>query len=82
MATKPNLMEEMVEVFLPKVSGEENTVYVALNGKAWQIPRGKRTQIPKAVADVLERSQAAQDAADRYSDAEQRKMAIIQGAPV
>ncbi len=73
--------EEMVEVFLPKVPGEAPTQYVALNGKAWQIPRGKKTQLPRDVALVLERAQLAQEAADKYSDEEQKKMAIIQGLP-
>ena len=71
--------EKMVEVFLPKVPGEAPCQYVAVNGKAWQIPRGKKTQIPEHVACVLERAQLAQEAADEYSDEEQKKMAIIQG---
>lgn len=74
--------EKMVEVFLPKASGEANTVYVALNGKAWQIPRGKKMQIPESVALVLERAQAAQEAADDYRQKEQQKMYEIQGAGV
>lgn len=74
--------EEMVEVYLPKASGEASTVYVALNGKAWQIPRGKKMQIPKSVALVLERAQAAQEAADDYRKKERQKMYEIQGADV
>ena len=85
MATKTEVKapaENMVEVFLPKVPGEAPFQYVAVNGKAWQIPRGKKTTIPEHVAQVLERSQKAQEAADEYSDEEQKKMAVIQGAPV
>lgn len=73
--------EQMVEVFLPKISGEAPYQYVGVNGKAWQVPRGKKTQVPEYVAQVLERSQLAQDAADEYSDEEQKKMKVIQGAP-
>ena len=74
--------EAMVDVFVPKVSGEAPFQYVAVNGKAWQIPRGKKVQIPAYVKDVLDRAQSAQEEADEYSDEEQKKMAVIQGAPV
>ena len=52
-----NPMKEMVDIFIPIVSGEDNTVFVGLNGKAWQIPRGKKVQVPKPVADIYERAQ-------------------------
>ena len=73
--------DTLVEVFVPKVSGEAPFQYVAVNGKAWQIPRGKKVQVPAYVKDVLDRAQQAQEAADEYSDEEQKKMAAIQGAP-
>ena len=57
MANTANPMKEMVDIFIPIVSGEENTVFVGLNGKAWQIPRGKREKVPKPVAEIVERSQ-------------------------
>lgn len=74
--------EKMVEVFLPKVPGEAPYQYVGVNGKAWQIPRGQKTKVPEHVAQVLERSQKAQEVADKYSDEEQMKMKVVQGAPV
>ena len=76
----PEIVE--VEVFLPKVPGEAPSQYVAVNGKAWQIPRGKKYKVPERVAKALARAQTAQEAADEFSDEEQKKMAIIQGAPV
>lgn len=76
-----NSAEEMVEVYLPKVPGEANEKYVGLNGKAWQIPRGKKTKVPMAVAEILQLAQEAEDAAEKFSDEEQKKMAIIQGLP-
>lgn len=89
MATKTTLekenikaTEELVEIFLPKVSGEAPSKYVAVNGKAWNIPRGKRHKVPKYVADCIERAQTAQEEADEFSDNEQKKMTVIQGAPV
>jgi ABC-type multidrug transport system ATPase subunit len=80
-AIPANPIDEMVEVFLPKVPGEANEKYVAINGKAWQIPRGKKNKVPMAVAEILQMSQDAEDAADKFSDEEQKKMAIIQGLP-
>ena len=85
MATKAEVktnMDEIVEVFLPKVPGEAPSKWVGVNGKAWQIPRGKKTQIPRFVADELSRSEQAQEDADKFSDEEQKKMTVIQGAPV
>lgn len=77
---KPEASE--VEVFLPKVAGEAPFQYVAVNGRAWQIPRGRKYRVPAYVARVLERAQQAQEDADRFSEEEQKKMQEIQGAPV
>ena len=74
-------VEELVEVYLPKVPGEANEKYIAINGVAWQIPRGKKWKVPMKVARMLERAEAAADTADKFSDEEQKKMAIIQGLP-
>ena len=85
MAAKAEMVapvEKEVEVFLPKVPGEAPSQYVGVNGKAWQIPRGKKYKVPEYVARALERAQQAQEDADEYSDEEQKKMAVIQGAPV
>lgn len=73
------MAEKMVDVFIPKVSGESPEKYVAVNGKAWLIPMGKKTKVPDYVAAVLENSQRAQDEADEFSAEEQKKMKVIQG---
>ena len=52
-----NPMKEMVEIFAPLVSGEENSIFVGINGKGWTVPRGKKVQVPKPVAELIERSQ-------------------------
>lgn len=74
-------VNDVVEVYLPKVPGEAPDKYVAVNGVAWQIPRGKKTKVPAKVARALERAQDAEDAADMFSNEEQKKMAVIQGLP-
>lgn len=76
-ATKKN--EELVEVYIPKIPGEAPDKYVAINGKAWNIPRGKMYKVPAKVARMLNRAQAAAEEADMYSNEEQKKMKEIQG---
>lgn len=75
----PNPMEEMVTVHIPKVSGEDRMFYVGLNGKGWNIPRGKNVQVPKPVADIIERHNLANERADKYKEERQRMMNIVQG---
>lgn len=68
-------------VFLPKISGEDATVFVGLNGKAWQIPRGKQTEVPVEVAEILNAAERNRQMADEYAEAEKAKMKTVQGAP-
>ena len=72
---------ERTTVYIPKMPGEDATVYVGVNGKGYLIPRGKRTEVPVEVAEVLAMSEHAADRADEYTELEQRKKDIIQGAP-
>jgi hypothetical protein len=53
--------------------------YVGLNGKGWNIPRGKNVQVPKPVADIIERHNLANERADKYKEERQRMMKIVQG---
>lgn len=77
--TKAVKTDDMVEVYIPKIPGEAPDKYVAVNGMAWNIPRGKMTKVPAKVARQLNRAQAAAEAADRFSAEEQKKMKEIQG---
>ena len=72
-------MTVMETVFIPKIPGEETTVFVGINGKSWTIPRGKSCEVPKPVADMLRERQRRQDAADEFSAAEQAKAKVIDG---
>lgn len=75
-ATKPK--EEAVEtvkapdkvrVRLPRaVRGEEDTVFVGVNGKGYRIRRGVDVMVPRSVAEVLRNSEAAKEAALRYAE--------------
>ena len=64
-------------VFLPRISGEENTVFVSLNGKSWQIPRGKKVEVPVAVARILEESERNARIAGAYAQACQKDMTVV-----
>ena len=67
-------MREMVPVHLPKIPGEHTTVFVGINGRSWQIPRGKTVEVPKPVADMLKERDRRQEEAERSSEQEQEKL--------
>lgn len=73
-------VQETRSVFLPRISGEENTVFVGLNGRSWQIPRGRKVEVPAYVACVLEESERNARAASAYAQACQKDMAVVHGA--
>lgn len=57
-APKAKPPEEMVAVRLFKDNGRyKDDVFVAVNGRRFQIKRGVTVRVPKCVADVLEQSQ-------------------------
>ena len=70
-----------VKVFLPKIPGEENTVFVGLNGKGYQVPRGKQVEVPAAVAEILNNVEKNREYAEKYSEEQKAKMHVVQGAP-
>lgn len=51
-------MKELVEIMLPFVPGEPETVFVGLNGKGYTIERGVPVKIPKPVKAILDESAA------------------------
>ena len=54
--------EEMTEVRLPKApKTEQNFQFVGVNGRTFQVPRGKSVKVPKPVAEVLANSEAARN---------------------
>lgn len=71
----------MVSVYVPKISGEDPTLFVGLNGKSWSIPRGKRVEVPADVARIVEEAERNAQIADEYSDVKRKEMDIIHGAP-
>ena len=75
----PETKPVMETVFVPKIPGEDDSVFVGINGKSWQIPRGKSCEVPAYVADMLRERQRKQEAAEDYSEAEKKKANVIHG---
>ena len=72
--------EERVSVFVEKESGEPPMLFVGINGKNWQIPRGKTVQVPKAVKDMVDARIRMKRFRDEYSSRQQELSSKIQGA--
>lgn len=81
-ATKTETKQEMVSVFIPKISGEDQMFFVGLNGRNWIIPRGKTVEVPKSVANIVNMHNRMVEHKDEYSDEHKKLMHQVQGAPV
>ena len=56
------MLEERVEIFIPRGSDREDpNLFVGINGVNYLLPRGKKSMVPKAVAQEIERSGKAVD---------------------
>lgn len=63
--------EKMESVFLPRASEtEQQFEFVGVNGKFYQVPRGKAVEVPAEVAEVLRNRQIAEaELAERIGEA-------------
>lgn len=60
--------DEMLEIKLPKASKtEQNFQFVSVNGRVFQVPKGKTVKVPKPVYEVLKNKEAAEEEADSFS---------------
>lgn len=56
--------KDMREITLPRAgNNEQQFQLVGVNGRTFQVPRGKRTQVPLPVYECLMEAQAAQQEA-------------------
>ena len=56
------MSENRVEIFVPKgYTGDEPNVFVSVNGVNYLLPRGKKSMVPKFVAEEIRRSEKAAD---------------------
>lgn len=73
--------EDRVMVVVPRDPGGDTMIFVALNGKPYNIPRGKPVELPANVAQIIYNSLAAEEAALAFSAQQKQLMNEIQGAP-
>ena len=61
---------DMREITLPRAgSNEQQFWFVGVNGRTFQVPRGKAVEVPKPVYEVLENARRQLEAAQRIEDA-------------
>ena len=52
--------DKRIEVFIPRGADREDpNLFVGVNGVNYLLPRGKKSMVPKAVADEIARSDLA-----------------------
>ena len=50
------MKDERVEIFIPRASDREDpNLFAAVNGVNYLLPRGKKSCVPKSVADEIQR---------------------------
>ena len=56
------MKDDRVEVFVPRGGDREDpNLFVAVNGVNYLLPRGKKSMVPKFVAEEIQRSERAAD---------------------
>lgn len=83
MAQVKSNTDGKVTVFLPKIPGDsETSLWVAVNGKAYSVPRGKQVEVDPSVAAVIEAREKFVRNAEEYSQQEIERAKHAQGMPV
>lgn len=63
--TKFDPMQERVTRFVPRApAGEPQSIYININGKGFNIPRGKTVSMPVPVSEILTGMMRAEDAVE------------------
>lgn len=61
--------EELEEISIPKgYANDEPNLLVGVNGVNYLLPKGKKSKVPKHVADEIRRSWRAQEDMDQHID--------------
>lgn len=61
--------EERVEVFIPRGGANDDpNFFVSVNGVNYLLPRGKKSLVPKHIAEEIELSKKAQERVDENID--------------
>lgn len=69
-------MKDMMEVRLPRATGkEEDTLFVGLNGKGYNIKKGVPVRVPRPVYDILMERERQIERQAAFEEEQQRKAA-------
>lgn len=72
--TKDIAKEKTVKIKIPlERNGNNEDVYVAVNGRSWSIKRGVYVEVPECVKDVLDNSEAMYQEAMAFEEAAAQK---------
>lgn len=64
-----NAFASMKTITLPRAGGtEQQSVFVCVNGRTFQVPRGKAVEVPEPVYEVLENARRQLEAARKLED--------------
>ena len=64
-----DVWKQTKEVLLPRAQeNEQKFEFVCVNGRTFQVPKGKRVEVPLPVAEVIENAQMQMAQADRESE--------------
>ena len=61
--------EKMVKIRLPRVRGESDTMYWAINERDWLIKRGEEVEVPESLANLIYRQEEAKEEAYKRREA-------------
>ena len=60
---------ELEEICIPRAGAKEDpNLFVSVNGKNFLIPKGKKSKVPRYIADEIRRSERARDAFEAFVD--------------
>lgn len=60
---------ELEEIFIPRAGAKEDpNLFVSVNGKNFLIPKGKKSKVPRYIADEIRRSERAREAFEAFVD--------------
>jgi len=75
--------EEKREIFLPYATkGEEQFIFVAVNGRKYQVPRGRRVTVPLPLYERIKIMQEAESRTVEYRDSLPNEAFPVQTEPV
>ncbi len=60
---------ELEEIFIPRAGAKEDpNLFVSVNGKNFLIPKGKKSKVPRYIADEIRRAERARDDFEAFVD--------------